>query len=65
MSINRRGERLPFCFCRTDELSPWCIVRYAPVKPRYLKTQQAEIREQKQDESAIRATYPKQSLSPF
>src|SRR5438309_7618870 len=65
MRVNRRCQRFPLCLCGAHELGPRRIVGYTPVKPRYLKPQQPEIREQEYEKRAISATYPKESSSPL
>ena len=39
MPVYRRCERFPLCLCRAHELSPRRVLRYPPVKARYLKPQ--------------------------
>src|SRR6266496_3887226 len=65
MRANCRSERFPLCVCGPHELGLRRIAGYTPVKPRYLKPQQPEIREQEQEKRAISATYPKKSSSPL
>src|SRR6266581_2078118 len=65
MRVNCRSERFPLCLCGPHELGLRRIAGYTPVKPRYLKPQQPEIREQEYEKRAISATYPKKSSSPL
>src|SRR5206468_6590919 len=65
MCIDRWCERFPFCFCRTHKLGPRRVVRNTPLKPPYLKPQQAQVRQQEKEKRAVSATYPEEPFSPF
>ncbi len=56
--VDRRSQCLPVRFRGADELRPGSIVCNAPVKPSYLKSEQAQISEQKKDKRNVSATYP-------
>jgi hypothetical protein len=63
--VDRRSQCLPVRFRGADELRPGSIVCNALVKPSYLKSEQAQISEQKKDKRNVSATYPQEALSPF
>src|SRR5262249_20883654 len=63
--IDRRSQCLPVRFRGADELCLRSIVCNPSVKDSYLKTEQAQIRNQKNEKRDVSATYPHQSHSPF